>query len=53
MVKYLVKKARFLFAIEQHSTLLEDSGCCAPARECALRQSKDEALDSVIRLEFG
>jgi len=52
MVKYLVMKAKFLFAIEQHSTLLEELRVLR-AEECALRQGKDEALDSVIRMEFG
>jgi hypothetical protein len=52
MVKYLVAKAKFHFALEQHSTLLEELRVLR-AEECALRQGKDEALDSVIRMEFG
>ena len=52
MVKYLITKAKFHFAIEQHSTLLEELRVLR-AEECALRQGKDEALDSVIRMEFG
>ena len=52
MVKYLVMKAKFSFALEQHSTLLEELRVLR-AEECALRQGKDEALDSVMRVEFG
>ncbi|KAI0274060.1 hypothetical protein BGY98DRAFT_1099239 [Russula aff. rugulosa BPL654] len=52
MVKYLVMKAKFSFALEQHSTLLEELRVLR-AEECALRQGKDEALDSVMRMEFG
>jgi hypothetical protein len=52
MVKYLVMKAKFKFALEQHSTLLEELRVLR-AEECALRQGKDEALDSVMRVEFG
>jgi hypothetical protein len=52
MVKYLVMKAKYLFALEEHSTLLEELRVLR-AEECALRQGKDEALDSVMRMEFG
>ena len=52
MVKYLVMKAKFKFALEQHSTLIEELRVLR-AEECALRQGKDEALDSVMRMEFG
>ena len=52
MVKYLVMKAKFSFALEQHSTLMEELRVLR-AEECALRQGKDEALDSVMRMEFG
>jgi hypothetical protein len=52
MVKYLVMKAKFSFALEEHSTLLEELRVLR-AEECALRQGKDEALDSVMRMEFG
>ena len=52
MVKYLVMKAKFVFALEQHSTLLEELRVLR-AEECALRQGKDDALDSVMRMEFG
>jgi hypothetical protein len=52
MVKYLVMKAKFSFALEQHSTLLEELRVLR-AEECALRQGKDEALDTVMRMEFG
>jgi len=52
MVKYLVMKAKYLFALEQHSTLLEELRVLR-AEECALLQGKDEALDSVMRMEFG
>jgi len=52
MVKYLVMKAKFRFAINEHSTLLEELRVLR-AEECALRQGKDEALDSVMRMEFG
>jgi hypothetical protein len=52
MVKYLVTKAKYVFAIEQHSSLLEELRVLR-AEESALRRGKDEALDSVMRLEFG
>ena len=52
MVKYLVMKAKFSFALEQHSTLLEELRVLR-AEECALRQGKDEALDSIMHMEFG
>ena len=52
MVKYLVMKAKYLFAIEQHSMLMEELRVLR-AEERALRQGKDEALDSVMRVEFG
>lgn len=52
MVKYLVMKAKFTFALEQHSTLMEELRVLR-AEECALRQGKDDALDSVMRMEFG
>ena len=52
MVKYLVMKAKFLFALEQHSTLMEELRVLR-AEERALRQEKDDALDSVMRTEFG
>ena len=52
MVKYLVMKAKVKFALEQHSTLMEELRVLR-AEECALRQGKDEALDSVMRMEFG
>ena len=52
MVKYLVMKAKFLFALEQHSTLMEELRVLR-AEERSLRQGKDEALDSVMRMEFG
>jgi len=52
MVKYLVMKAKYVFAIEQHSTLMEELRVLR-AEELALRQGKDEALDSVMRMEFG
>ena len=52
MVKYLVMKAKFRFALDEHSTLLEELRVLR-AEECALRQGKDEALDSVMRMEFG
>jgi hypothetical protein len=52
MVKYLVMKAKFSFALEEHSTLMEELRVLR-AEECALRQGKDEALDSVMHMEFG
>jgi hypothetical protein len=52
MIKYLITKAKYTFATEQHSTLLEELRVLR-AEESALRRGKDEALDSVIRLEFG
>jgi len=52
MVKYLVMKAKYYFAIEQHSTLLEELRVLR-AEESALRRAKDEALDSVMKTEFG
>ncbi|KAI0300656.1 hypothetical protein B0F90DRAFT_396402 [Multifurca ochricompacta] len=52
MVKYLVMKAKFLFALEQHSTLMEELRILR-AEERSLRRGKDEALDSVMRMEFG
>jgi hypothetical protein len=52
MVKYLVMKAKYHFAIEQHSTLLEELRVLR-AEESALRRAKDEALDSVMKMEFG
>ncbi|KAH9961735.1 hypothetical protein BC827DRAFT_1131323, partial [Russula dissimulans] len=52
VVKYLVMKAKYVFALEQHSTLLEELRILR-AEECALRQNKDEALDSVMRMDFG
>ncbi|KAI9453932.1 hypothetical protein F5148DRAFT_985367 [Russula earlei] len=52
MVKYLVTKAKYLFALEQHSTLMEELRVLR-AEEYALRQGKDEALDNVMRSEFG
>jgi hypothetical protein len=52
MVKYLVMKAKYRFAIEEHSMLMEELRVVR-AEECALRQGKDEALDSVMRMEFG
>ncbi|KAF8260036.1 hypothetical protein EI94DRAFT_1749740 [Lactarius quietus] len=52
MVKYLVMKAKCHFAIEEHSTLMEELRVLR-AEERLLRQGKDEALDSVMRMEFG
>jgi hypothetical protein len=52
MVKYLVMKAKHLFALEEHSTLMEELRVLR-AEECALRQGKDEALDTIMRMEFG
>jgi hypothetical protein len=52
MVKYLVTKAKYYFAIEQHSSLLEELRVLR-AEESALRRGKDEALDSVMKSEFG
>jgi hypothetical protein len=52
MVKYLVMKAKYRFAIEQHSTLLEELRVLR-AEESAELRGKDEALDSVMKLEFG
>ena len=52
MVKYLVLKAKFSFALKQCSTLSEELRVLH-AEECALCQGKDEALDSVMRMEFG
>ncbi|KAH9051508.1 hypothetical protein EDB87DRAFT_1694449 [Lactarius vividus] len=52
MVKYLVMKAKVVFALEQHSTLMEELRVLR-AEERLLRQGKDEALDSIMRMEFG
>ncbi len=52
MVKYLVMKAKFRFALEEHSTLMEELRVLR-AEERALRQGKDEALDRVMCMEFG
>ncbi|KAH8987197.1 hypothetical protein EDB92DRAFT_1876919 [Lactarius akahatsu] len=52
MVKYLVMKAKVVFALEQHSTLMEELRVLR-AEERSLRQGKDEALDSIMRMEFG
>jgi hypothetical protein len=52
MVKYVVIKAKYRFALEEHSTLMEELRVLR-AEERALRQGKDEALDAVMRMEFG
>ncbi|KAH9015105.1 hypothetical protein EDB84DRAFT_795125 [Lactarius hengduanensis] len=52
MVKYLVMKAKVVFALEQHSTLMEELRVLR-AEERSLRQEKDDALDSIMRREFG
>ncbi|KAH9051573.1 hypothetical protein EDB83DRAFT_2521969 [Lactarius deliciosus] len=52
MVKYLVMKAKVVFALEQHSTLMEELRVLR-AEERLLRHGKDEALDSIMRMEFG
>ncbi|KAI0262073.1 hypothetical protein BC834DRAFT_829376, partial [Gloeopeniophorella convolvens] len=52
MVQYLLMKAKLRYATEQHSVLIEELRV-ARAEEGALRMGKDDALDSVMRMEFG
>lgn len=52
MVKYLLMKAKFQYAMTEHESLLEELRCVR-SEERAWRERKDALLDEVLRVTFG
>ena len=52
MVRYLLMKAKYQYAIEEHSSLIEELRSARHEEKC-WKDRKDALLDEVLRVTFG